>query len=141
LETYKVTVGNIEFTLVKGIKYTDSDEWAKKEDGIVRVGITDYAQKRLTDIVGVELPEVDTEVSKGDPVATLESMKATADVYAPVSGKIVEVNERLYEEPELVNKDPYGEGWLFAIEISDPSEYEALLDDAGYLESVKKRHH
>lgn len=141
MEKYKVIVGNLEFILVKGLRYTETDEWSKMEDGIVRVGITDYAQRRLTDIVGVELPELDTSVSKGDPTATLESMKATADVYAPVSGVIVEVNEKLYEEPELVNKDPYGDGWLFAIKPSDPSEYEELLDDQTYLESVRKRHH
>lgn len=141
MESYKVTVGNIEFILVKGIKYTDTDEWARKENGIVRVGITDYAQKRLTDIVGVELPEVGERAKKGEAIATLESMKATADVYAPVSGEVVEVNESLYEEPELVNKDPYGEGWLLAIKLEDPSEYESLLDDVAYLESVKRRHH
>ncbi|MCE4600245.1 MAG: glycine cleavage system protein GcvH [Desulfurococcales archaeon] len=122
-------------------RYTDSDEWALLEDGRVRVGITDYAQKRLTDIVGVELPEVGDEVSKGDAIATLESMKATADVYAPVSGRIVEVNEDLYEEPELINKDPYGKGWIVVIEATDKGEYEELLGPEEYVESVKKRHH
>ncbi len=138
-ESYKVKVGSIEFTVVKGLLYTETDEWVRIEDGKARVGITDYAQKKLTDIVGVELPEPGDEFSKGDPVATLESMKATADVYAPLSGRILEVNERLYEEPEIVNKDPYGEGWLFVIELSNPDEVKELLDDKAYVESVKKR--
>ncbi|MCE4620169.1 MAG: glycine cleavage system protein GcvH [Desulfurococcales archaeon] len=138
-ESYKVKAGSIEFTVVKGLLYTETDEWVRLENGKARVGITDYAQKKLTDIVGVELPEPGDEFSKGDPVATLESMKATADVYAPLSGRILEVNERLYEEPELVNKDPYGEGWLFVIEPSNPDEAKELLDDEAYVESVKKR--
>ena len=138
-ESYKVKVGSIEFTVVKGLLYTETDEWVRIEDGKARVGITDYAQKKLTDIVGVELPEPGDEFSKGDPVATLESMKATADVYAPLSGRILEVNERLYEEPEIVNKDPYGEGWLFVLELSNPDEVKELLDDKAYVESVKKR--
>ena len=138
-ESYKVKVGSIEFTVVKGLLYTETDEWVRIEDGKARVGITDYAQKKLTDIVGVELPEPGDEFSKGDPVATLESMKATADVYAPLSGRILEVNERLYEEPEMVNKDPYGEGWLFVLELSNPDEVKELLDDEAYVESVRKR--
>ncbi len=141
MEPFKARVGNIEFLVMTDRRYTDSDEWALLEDGRVRVGITDYAQKRLTDIVGVELPEVGDEVSKGDAIATLESMKATADVYAPVSGRIVEVNEDLYEEPELINKDPYGKGWIVVIEATDKGEYEELLGPEEYVESVKKRHH
>ncbi len=138
-ESYKVKVGSIEFTVVKGLLYTETDEWVRIEDGKATVGITDYAQKKLTDIVGVELPEPGDEFSKGDPAATLESMKATADVYAPLSGRILEVNEKLYEEPELVNKDPYGEGWLFVLELSNPDEVKELLDDKAYVESVRKR--
>jgi len=138
-ETYKVKAGSIEFLVIKDLLYTETDEWVRVEDGKARVGITDYAQKKLTDIVGVELPEIGEEYSRGDPIATLESMKATADVYAPVSGKILMINEKLYEEPELVNKDPYGEGWLVIIEIKDASELEHLLDDKTYVESVRKR--
>ena len=141
METIKVKVGNIEFFVVKDRRYTESDEWALLEDDKARVGITDYAQKRLTDIVGVELPEVGQEVKKGEAVATLESMKATADVYAPLSGSVIEVNERLYDEPELINKDPYGDGWLFIIEVSNPDEYKELLEPEDYIESVKRRHH
>ncbi len=141
VDSYKVKVGNIEFIVVKGLLYTETDEWARIENGKVIVGITDYAQKRLTDIVGVDLPETGSEFSKGEPVATLESMKATADVYAPVSGRVIEVNERLYEEPELINNDPYGDGWIFKMEIKDDSEIQTLLDDKAYVESVRRRHH
>ncbi len=138
---YKVRVGDIEFLVLEDLLYTETDEWVRVEDGTARVGVTDYAQKRLTDIVGVDLPEPGQTVNKGDPVAVLDSMKTTADVYAPVSGEVVEVNERLYEEPELVNKDPYGEGWLFRVRIGDPSELEELLNHEQYVESVKRRHH
>ena len=123
------------------LKYTKTDEWAKKEDNKVREGITDYAQKELKDIVGVELPEVGAEVKKGEAIGALESVKATADLYATVSGKVVEVNERLLEEPELLNKDPYGEGWIVVIEMSDPKEYDELLTPEAYIEMHKKEGH
>ncbi|OYT53889.1 MAG: glycine cleavage system protein H [Desulfurococcales archaeon ex4484_217_2] len=116
------------------LRYTKTDEWAKKEDNKVREGITDYAQKELKDIVGVELPEVGAEVKKGEAIGALESVKATADLYATVSGKVVEVNERLLEEPELLNKDPYGEGWIVVIEMSNPKEYDELLTPEAYIE-------
>ncbi len=123
------------------LRYTKTDEWAKKEDNKVREGITDYAQKELKDIVGVELPEVGAEVKKGEAIGALESVKATADLYATVSGKVVEVNERLLEEPELLNKDPYGEGWIVVIEMSDPKEYDELLTPEAYIEKCKKGEH
>ncbi|NPA05557.1 MAG: glycine cleavage system protein GcvH [Crenarchaeota archaeon] len=119
--------------------YTKTDEWAKREANTVIVGVTDYAQKKLRDIVGVDLPEEGQEVRRGEPIASIESVKAAADVYAPVSGRIVEVNERLLDEPELINKDPYGEGWIARIEISDPSELEQLLTPEQYAEEVKKK--
>ncbi len=118
--------------------YTKSDEWVKVEDeDIAYIGITDYAQKKLRDIVGVELPEVGKEVKKGDVVATLESVKAAAEVYTPVSGSIVEVNERLYEEPEIINKDPYGEGWLCKIKLVDRSELQDLLKPEDYAKKIE----
>jgi len=123
------------------LRYTKTDEWAKKEDNKVREGITDYAQKELKDIVGVELPEVGAEVKKGEAIGALESVKATADLYATVSGKVVEVNERLLEEPELLNKDPYGEGWIVVIEMSNPKEYDELLTPEAYIEKCKKGEH
>jgi len=119
-------------------KYTETDEWAKLEDKGVRVGITDYAQKELHDIVGVDLPETGTHVNKGDELAVVESVKATSDVYSPVSGEVVEVNERLYEEPELLNKDPYGEGWLVIIKPDDPGELDSLLSPEEYAERIKQ---
>ena len=128
-----------DYLVLRDRLYTETDEWAKKEDDVVVVGVTDYAQKKLRDIVGVELPEVGREVRAGEVVASLESVKAAADVYAPVSGKIVEVNERLEEEPELINNDPYGEGWLFKIEVADPRELEKLLTPEKYVEHIKKR--
>ncbi len=124
------------------LKYTKTDEWVKVEEGNrARVGVTDYAQKMLKDIVGVDLPEEGSEVSKGEAVATLESVKATADVYAPLTGKIVEVNERLFDEPEVINKDPYGEGWLFVIEYAKPDEINDLLDHKAYVEKIKSEKH
>ncbi len=118
--------------------YTESDEWVKVEDGVATVGITDYAQKKLRDIVGVELPEPGRRVKRGETVAAIESIKAAADVYAPVSGEVVEVNERLYDEPELLNRDPYGEGWMFKIRLEDPSELESLLPPEKYVERIKR---
>ncbi|MEB3851933.1 MAG: glycine cleavage system protein GcvH [Desulfurococcales archaeon] len=118
--------------------YTESDEWVRVEDGVVRVGVTDYAQKELKDIVGVELPEVGSRLRKGEPAAVLESIKATADVYAPVDGEVVEVNERLLDEPELVNRDPYGEGWIFAMRPDDPSQLQGLLTPERYAEKIRR---
>jgi glycine cleavage system H protein len=132
----EIRVGN--YIVLKDRLYTKTDEWAKKENGVVVVGITDYAQKKLRDIVGVELPEPGTKVKAGDAVASIESVKAAADVYAPVSGEVVEVNERLYDEPELLNKDPYGEGWMFKVKISDEKELEKLLTPEQYAEKIRK---
>jgi len=138
-ETVRVRAGSVEFVVVKGLLYTETDEWARVEDGVAIVGITDYAQRKLKDIVGVDLPEPGVRVKAGDSVAVVESVKHAADVYSPLSGEIVEVNERLYDEPELINKDPYGEGWMFKIKISDPSETGRLLSWEEYVELVKKR--
>ena len=138
----EVQIGNKKYIVMDDRKYTKTDEWAKLEEGNrVRIGITDYAQKELRDIIGVELPEIDSEVSKGDVVATLESVKATGDVYSPISGKIVEANERLLDEPELLNTDPYGDGWIAVLEIKDPDEYNKLMTPEQYIEYLKKRKH
>jgi glycine cleavage system H protein len=115
-------------------KYTKTHEWVAVEDRVATVGITNHAQEQLGDVVYVDLPEVGREVKKGEVVASIESVKAAADVYAPLSGKIVEVNEKLDTEPELLNKDPEGEGWLFKMEMSDESELEDLLDEQAYQE-------
>ncbi len=114
-------------------KYTQNDEWIRVEGNLGIVGITDHAQEQLSDVVYVEIvvSEGDT-VSAGDTCATVESVKAAADVYIPVSGKVVAVNEALPDTPESVNSDPYGAAWMVKIELSDPAELEKLLDAAGY---------
>jgi glycine cleavage system H protein len=122
------------------INYTDNDEWLRVEGNVGTVGITDYAQDQLSDIVFVEIVvAVGESVSKGDACATLESVKAAADVYSPVSGKIVAINTALPDKPELVNSDPYGEAWMVKLEISDPGEVESLLDAAGYEKHVQEK--
>lgn len=111
------------------LRYLASHEWIA-EDGTV--GITDYAQDQLGDVVYVELPEVGDEVDAGEQVAVVESVKTASDIYAPVAGTIVAVNEELEDSPELVNDEPYGEGWMFKIEPTDPAARDGLLDAAGY---------
>ncbi len=118
------------------LRYSREHEWARDESGRVRVGITDFAQDALGDVVYVDLPEPGTKVTAGQAFGEVESTKSVSDVYAPVSGTIVERNAALEEKPELVNERPYGDGWLVAIEPSDPSELGALLDGAGYREHV-----
>lgn len=120
------------------MKYTPSHEWIALEDARGKVGITQYAQKELGDIVYVELPHLNKQVKKGQVVAVLESTKAAADVYAPVSGKIVAVNAELNEAPELINQAPEAEGWLFQIELSDLPEVDALLTADSYDQLVRR---
>lgn len=112
--------------------YTESHEWVLKKDGIARIGITDYAQEHLTDVVYVELPKVGDRFSKGDEIATVESVKSVSEIYAPVSGEIVEVNEKLDDEPELINTSPYDDGWLVEIKMDDESELEELISPSDY---------
>lgn len=114
------------------LKYSLEHEWLRQEDGTVCVGITAHAQQQLGDIVNVELPKVGDKVAAGKTIAVVDSVKAASDIYAPVSGSVVEVNASLYDQPELVNVDPYGEGWLVRMEMSDSSELEGLLDAEGY---------
>ncbi|HEX5937748.1 MAG TPA: glycine cleavage system protein GcvH [Actinomycetota bacterium] len=118
------------------LKYSKEHEWARSEDGRVRVGITDFAQDALGDVVYVDLPEVGTAVTAGQPFAEVESTKSVSDVYAPVSGTVVERNGALEERPELVNEHPYGDGWLVAIDPSDAGELDTLLDRRGYEDHV-----
>ena len=119
------------------LKYATSHEWVRNEgDGIVTVGITEHAQDLLGDMVFVELPEVGETVSAGDDVAVAESVKAASDIYAPVSGENIEVNEELEDAPELVNSDPFGDGWMFKIKLEDVSELDSLLDAEGYEASI-----
>ena len=132
-----VEVGKKKYIVKKDRLYTETDEWIKIEGNKGVVGITDYAQKELKDIVSVELPEVGSTVSKGKRVGALDSVKATADYYAPLSGKVIRVNERLTEAPDLLNKDPYGEGWIFEVELTNPGEASSLLTPEAYAEKIK----
>ena len=114
------------------LRYTSDHEWAKNEGGVAIVGITDYAQSELGDVVFVELPEVGSHVEKGASFGTIEAVKAVADLFSPVSGEVVEVNALLEDAPETVNKDPYGDGWMVKIKMSDPAEFDGLMDAEAY---------
>ena len=115
------------------LKYTSSHEWVKAEgDDVVVVGITDHAQHLLGDMVFVDLPEPSEAFHAGDEIAVVESVKAASDCYAPVTGEVIEINEALIDSPALVNNDPYGDGWLFKLKISDPQELEGLNDAEQY---------
>lgn len=127
-----------DYVIKRNLFYTKTDEWVRVEGNVVIIGITDYAQKKLRHIVGVELPEVGTEVSKGEVVATLESVKTVADIYVPCKGRIVEVNEELTEHPEYINQDPYGKGWILKIEVSDVNELQELLKPEEYADKIRK---
>lgn len=116
------------------LKYTDEHEWVKELNGRIRIGITDYAQDQLGDIVYVELPELDKTVEKGDILVEVESTKSVGEVYSPVSGSIVAVNETVSNNPELVNSSPYEDGWLVEIESAGELDSSALLDAAAYRE-------
>jgi len=119
------------------LKYATSHEWVRNEgDGTVTVGITEHAQDLLGDMVFVELPDVDDEISVGDDVAVAESVKAASDIYAPVSGKVIAINEELEDSPETVNSDAFGAGWLFKVQLADEAELDALLDAEGYANSI-----
>ncbi len=120
------------------LQYTESHEWiGTEEDGIARIGITDHAQEALGDLVFVELPAVGDEISQGDPCAVVESVKAASDIYAPVSGTVVAINEDLETDPALINADPYGDGWLFEVELIDDEELDGLKDAEAYAESLE----
>ncbi|KPL81109.1 glycine cleavage system protein H [Ornatilinea apprima] len=122
------------------LKYTKGDEWVKVEGNIATIGITDYAQDHLSDVVFVEISvSVDDMVKAGTTVATLESVKAAADVNAPVSGKVVEVNEGLADAPDTVNSDPYAGAWMLKVEMSAPAELDALMDAAAYEKYCEER--
>lgn len=127
-----------EYIVKTDRRYSETDEWALLDNGRVRVGITDYAQKELKDIVAIELPQVGRPVRKGEEVGMIDSVKATSPYYAPVTGKIVEVNKQLESSPELINKDPYGKGWIIVIEPIDITEYETLLIPEKYAEKLRE---
>lgn len=118
------------------LKYTKTHEWVKIEGNIARIGITDYAQRELTDVVFVELPELGKDVRRGDEICTIESVKSVSEVYAPLSGKVVNVNKELEDSPERINKSPYDDGWLFEIEIRDKKEVDDLLSAKDYKKLI-----
>jgi glycine cleavage system H protein len=120
------------------LQYTESHEWVSSEDdGSARIGISDHAQEALGDLVFVELPEVGDEVSQGDPCAVVESVKAASDIYAPVSGTVTAVNEDLDADPAMINSDPYNDGWLFQLDLSDKAELDGLKDAEVYATSLE----
>lgn len=120
------------------LKYTNQHEWVSVERDKALIGITDYAQQQLGDVVFVEMPEIGTEISKGEAFGVVESVKAASDIYAPVSGEVIEINETLEEHPEVLNQSPYEKGWIIKIRIYDISEMEELMGSEAYQEFVQK---
>lgn len=120
------------------LKYTKEHEWLKAKDGVATVGITDYAQSELGDIVFVELPQVGDTVSQGEPFGTIEAVKTVADLFSPVSGEVSEVNPKIEEDPAVMNKDPYGEGWMMKIKMSEASQADSLLSPTDYRALIEK---
>ncbi|EIM75296.1 glycine cleavage system protein H [Nitratireductor aquibiodomus RA22] len=116
--------------------FTEDHEWIKVENGVATVGITDYAQEQLGDLVFVELPEAGATLSKGDTAVVVESVKAASDVYAPADGEVAEVNDALTSEPALINSAPTGDGWLWKMKLADESQLEGLMDEAAYKASI-----
>jgi len=125
----------------KDLKYTQNDEWIKVEGQTGLIGVSDFAQDSLSDVVYVELPESGDMFNKGETFAVVESVKAASDIYMPVSGEVIEVNEVLTQQYELVNKDPYGKAWMIKINIKEPSELDGLMDAAAYEAYCMERQH
>lgn len=125
--------------LPDGIKFTKEHEWLiQEEEGIATIGISDFAQESLGDITFAQLPELGTELSKDDTFGVVESVKAVSDLYAPVTGKVIDVNQTVLDAPELLNEDPYEEGWLIKMEFKDPSELDELMDTEQYSSYVEE---
>ena len=124
--------------VLEELKYTNDHEWAHVEGDVLVMGITDYAQDSLGEIVYIELPSEGDEITKGDPFGAVESTKAVSDLYAPVSGDVVEVNEALFDSPELINTDPYGEGWIIKVKVYDPGELDDLMNFVDYNDFIEK---
>ncbi len=123
--------------VIEGLRYSESHEWVKVEGDIAVIGITDYAQKEMGDITYVDMPDVDDEVSAGEEFGALESVKASSDLYSPVSGTVTEANTELDDTPEKVNEDPYG-SWIIKVRMSDPSELDSLMDAAAYTKATEE---
>ena len=121
----------------KDLRFSESHEWVRhEEDGVVKVGITDHAQEQLGDLVFVELPEEGATVGQGDACAVIESVKAASDIYTPVSGEVIAVNQAVFDTPEIINNDPYGDGWLFSVRLEDADEVDTLMEPDGYAEHI-----
>jgi glycine cleavage system H protein len=118
------------------LRYTESHEWIKREGDNIRVGITDHAQAELTDVVYVELPKTDRQVNAREAIAVVESVKAASDIYAPVKGTVIEVNKALESDPGLINREPFGRGWIFVLKIDNPADLEQLKDAAAYKAQI-----
>ena len=123
-------------TVPDDLLYTDTHEWIKREGDNVRIGISDHAQAELTDVVYVELPKIDRQVNAKEPVAVVESVKAASDIYAPVKGTVVEVNKGLEADPGLINREPYGQGWIYVLKVDDPDELKGLKDASAYKQQI-----
>ncbi|MFA5903478.1 MAG: glycine cleavage system protein GcvH [Desulfobacula sp.] len=126
-----------DLSFPEDVKYTKDHEWAKKAGEIITIGINDYAQDQLGEIVFVELPEIGETISKGDEFGSVESVKAVSEIYMPVSGEIVEINQGLEDTPELVNQSCYTDGWLIRVKPTQVSEFESLMDKSAYLDMLK----
>jgi len=116
--------------------YAETHEWIRREGDKVRVGITDHAQSELTDVVYVELPKMDRQLNAKEPIAVVESVKAASDIYAPVKGTVVEVNKALESDPGLINREPYGQGWIFVLKIDDADDLKQLKDATAYRKQI-----
>ena len=123
-------------SIPENLKYSEDHEWIRIEGDVAFVGITDFAQSNLGDIVFIELPAVNDETTQMEPFGTIEAVKAVSDLYAPLTGTVVEVNERLNETPELINQDPFGDGWILKIKLSDTTELESLLSPEEYTDKI-----
>jgi len=128
-----------EWKTPEDLKYTENDEWIRVEGDTARIGLTDYAQDHLSDLVFVELPDVGEMLTKGEAFAAVESVKAASDVYAPASGEVIAVNSKLDDAPETINSDPYGEGWFVEIKLSNKAELNDLMDAAAYAKHCAAR--
>jgi glycine cleavage system H protein len=128
-----------DYEIPGNLRYTLEDEWARIEGDRLTIGVTDYAQSQLGDVVFVELPALGKRIVKGEPFGVIESVKAVADLYAPVTGEVVEANGELGGQPELVNADCYGDGWMLVVSVEDPQELEELLDADAYAAHIEER--
>ena len=126
-----------QLNLPENVRFTEDHEWARKEGGAIRVGIDDYAQDQLGDVVFVELPEVGDKFAKGDAFGSVESVKAVSELFMPVGGEISAINKNLEESPELVNTSPYEEGWMIDVKPEDPTQLDAMMTNVAYLEMLK----